>query len=98
MEDSRAALEPELEGKVDDARIIQRGIYHAKTGPRVYILHPAGTAIHEEVCVVPYVEEFCTKVQLHTLVRQGEVFDEGHVSVHIARSIQRCTVGAPKFT
>ncbi len=83
---------------MDHAGIVQRGIYHAKAGTRVYILHPARTAVHEEVWVVPYVEEFRPKVQLHTLVRQWEVLDEGHIGVHIAGSVQRCPVGVPKFT
>src|SRR5882762_2989575 len=97
MCDYRAALELELEGKLDHARIVQRGIYHAKAGTRVYILHAARTAVHEKVRVVPYVEEFRAKVQLHTLA-QWEVLDEGHVGVHIARSVQRSPVGVPKFT
>ena len=86
--DSQVPLKIELEGKLNDARVIHRSIHYPEASSGVDVLHPAAAATHEELGMVEDIEELSPELHHHAFAeRQGKVLDGGEIRVHKSRSV-----------
>jgi hypothetical protein len=70
------SLERKLQPKLNDSRVVHRGVYRAESRC-VDVVHRQA-----ELGVVEQVEELGAEVQAHIFPRQRELFDHGKVRVH----------------
>ena len=61
-----AALEIQLEGELNHARVVYRPVHHAETSGCIDVLHAAAPAAQEELGMVEDVEELGPELHHHS--------------------------------